>query len=197
MLEMAQRKYDECTGPLARAPAETVKNVDVRQRTSAEGVWAAGDCCESFHLVSHRKVHVALGTVANKQGRVVGINVGGGYATFPGIVGTAVTKLCDTEIARTGLNEREATQAGFGYSWLVTKNGTNITIPDLATAESSITITGCTGNASATGTVAVDIKHTYRGDLVISLIAPDGTSYKLKGSSSTDEPGGAERLCTG
>jgi NADPH-dependent 2,4-dienoyl-CoA reductase/sulfur reductase-like enzyme len=67
--------------------------VDVRQHTSAEGVWAAGDCCESFHLVSHRKVHVALGTVANKQGRVVGINVGGGYATFPGVVGTAVTKL--------------------------------------------------------------------------------------------------------
>jgi NADPH-dependent 2,4-dienoyl-CoA reductase/sulfur reductase-like enzyme len=89
--------------------------VDVRQRTSADGVWAAGDCCESFHLVSHRKVHVALGTVANKQGRVVGINIGGGYATFPGVVGTAVTKLCDTEIARTGLSEREATQAGFGY----------------------------------------------------------------------------------
>ena len=89
--------------------------VDVRQRTNVEGVWAAGDCCESFHLVSHRKVHVALGTVANKQGRVVGINVGGGYATFPGVVGTAVTKLCDTEIARTGLSEREATQVGFGY----------------------------------------------------------------------------------
>jgi len=89
--------------------------VDFRQRTSADGVWAAGDCCESFHLVSQRKVHVALGTVANKQGRVVGINVGGGYATFPGVVGTAVTKLCNTEIARTGLNEREAAQVGFGY----------------------------------------------------------------------------------
>src|SRR5947209_53195 len=89
--------------------------VDVRQRTSAEGVWAAGDCCESFHLVSHRKVHVALGTVANKQGRVVGINASGGYATFPGVVGTAVTKLCATEIARTGLNEREASDAGFSY----------------------------------------------------------------------------------
>ncbi|MBV8160208.1 MAG: FAD-dependent oxidoreductase [Acidimicrobiia bacterium] len=89
--------------------------VDVRQRTSAEGVWAAGDCCESFHLVSHRKVHVALGTVANKQGRVVGINVGGGYATFPGVIGTAVTKLCATEVARTGLSEREATAVGLGY----------------------------------------------------------------------------------
>ena len=98
-----------------RLGAHDAIGVDVRQRTSAEGVWAAGDCCESFHLVSHRKVHVALGTVANKQGRVVGINVGGGYATFPGVVGTAVTKLCSTEVARTGLSEREATEVGFGY----------------------------------------------------------------------------------
>jgi NADPH-dependent 2,4-dienoyl-CoA reductase/sulfur reductase-like enzyme len=89
--------------------------VDVRQRTSAEGVWAAGDCCESFHLVARRPVHVALGTVANKQGRVAGINLGGGYATFPGVVGTAVTKLCSLEVARTGLNEREAEAAGLGY----------------------------------------------------------------------------------
>ncbi|MCU1449822.1 MAG: flavoprotein oxidoreductase [Acidimicrobiales bacterium] len=95
--------------------AQDAVGVDIRQRTSHEGVWAAGDCCESFHLVSHRKVHVALGTVANKQGRVAGINIGGGYATFPGVVGTAVTKLCDTEIARTGLTEQEADQGGFGY----------------------------------------------------------------------------------
>jgi NADPH-dependent 2,4-dienoyl-CoA reductase/sulfur reductase-like enzyme len=89
--------------------------VDVRQRTSADGVWAAGDCCESFHLVSRSRVHVPLGTHANKQGRVVGINIGGGYATFPGIVGTAVTKLCATEVARTGLSERQADADGFGY----------------------------------------------------------------------------------
>jgi len=87
--------------------------VDRRQSTSAEGVWAAGDCSESHHLVSDRKVHVALGTHANKQARVAGTNIGGGYATFPGVVGTAVTKICDTEVARTGLNEREARGAGF------------------------------------------------------------------------------------
>ena len=59
--------------------------VDRRQRTTLDGVYAAGDCCESHHLVSGRPVHVALGTVANKQGRVAGINLGGGYATFPGV----------------------------------------------------------------------------------------------------------------
>jgi NADPH-dependent 2,4-dienoyl-CoA reductase/sulfur reductase-like enzyme len=89
--------------------------VDPRQRTSTEGVWAAGDCCQSFHLVSRRPVHLPLGTVANKQGRVAGVNLGGGYATFPGVVGTAVTKVCSTEVARTGLDEREATAAGLGY----------------------------------------------------------------------------------
>jgi NADPH-dependent 2,4-dienoyl-CoA reductase/sulfur reductase-like enzyme len=42
---------------------------------------------ETVHLVSGQPVHVALGTHANKQGRVAGINLGGGYATFPGVVG--------------------------------------------------------------------------------------------------------------
>jgi len=87
--------------------------VDRRQRTSLEGVYAAGDCCASPHLVSGRPVHVALGTVANKQGRVAGINLGGGYATFPGVVGTAITKVCALEVARTGLTEREAATEGF------------------------------------------------------------------------------------
>jgi NADPH-dependent 2,4-dienoyl-CoA reductase/sulfur reductase-like enzyme len=87
--------------------------VDRRQRTSAEGVWAAGDCCESFHLVARAPVHIALGTVANKQGRVAGINIGGGYAAFPGALGTAVTKVCSIEIGRTGLSLREAEHYGF------------------------------------------------------------------------------------
>jgi NADPH-dependent 2,4-dienoyl-CoA reductase/sulfur reductase-like enzyme len=87
--------------------------VDRRQRTSAAGVWAAGDCCESFHLIARAPVHVALGTVANKQGRVAGINIGGGYATFPGVLGTAVTKICAIEIGRTGLSESEAEHYGF------------------------------------------------------------------------------------
>jgi NADPH-dependent 2,4-dienoyl-CoA reductase/sulfur reductase-like enzyme len=89
--------------------------VDRRQRTSVEGVYAAGDCAESHHLVTQRQIHVALGTVANKQGRVAGINLGGGYATFPGVVGTAITKICQFEVARTGVNEEEADRAGFRY----------------------------------------------------------------------------------
>ena len=89
--------------------------VDRQMLTSAEGVWSAGDCAEKFHLVSRRRVSIPLGTHANKEGRVAGINIGGGYETFPGVVGTATSKVCDIEVARTGLNEREATEAGFQF----------------------------------------------------------------------------------
>jgi NADPH-dependent 2,4-dienoyl-CoA reductase/sulfur reductase-like enzyme len=82
-------------------------------RAGRDGVWAAGDCAEKFHRVSHQPVSIPLGTHANKEGRVAGINIGGGYATFPGVLGTAVSKVCDIEIGRTGLNKREAAEAGF------------------------------------------------------------------------------------
>ncbi|MBU2661890.1 FAD-dependent oxidoreductase [Actinoplanes bogorensis] len=89
---------------------------DLRMRVEGvEGVWAAGDCVESRHLLTGRPVHVPLGTHANKQGRVAGINIGGGYATFPGLIGTAVTKVCDLEVARTGLTSKEARAAGFAF----------------------------------------------------------------------------------
>jgi NADPH-dependent 2,4-dienoyl-CoA reductase/sulfur reductase-like enzyme len=87
---------------------------DVQMRVT-DGVWAAGDCVETVNRVSGRPVYVPLGTHANKQGRVAGINIGGGYATFPGVVGTAVTKVCDLEVGRTGLLEREAAAAGYEY----------------------------------------------------------------------------------
>jgi NADPH-dependent 2,4-dienoyl-CoA reductase/sulfur reductase-like enzyme len=86
--------------------------VDEKMRTEISGVWAAGNCTESLHLVSRRPVAFALGTIANKQGRVAGINIAGGQAVFPGVVGTSMVKVFDWEVARTGLQEREARQAG-------------------------------------------------------------------------------------
>lgn len=93
-------------------PSGGVK-VDRRMQTSTEGVWSAGDCAEKFHLVSRQPVSIALGTHANKEGRVAGINLSGGYATFPGVLGTAVSKVCGYEVARTGLGEAAAADAGF------------------------------------------------------------------------------------
>jgi NADPH-dependent 2,4-dienoyl-CoA reductase/sulfur reductase-like enzyme len=89
---------------------------DLRMRVvGADGVWAAGDCVQSTHRITGQPVHVPLGTHANKQGRVAGINIGGGYATFPGVIGTAVTKVCELEVGRTGLTEQEATAAGYAF----------------------------------------------------------------------------------
>jgi NADPH-dependent 2,4-dienoyl-CoA reductase/sulfur reductase-like enzyme len=86
---------------------------DRKQRTPVDGVWAAGDCAETFHRISKRPVSIALGTIANKQGRIAGLNLGGSYGSFPGVLGTAVTKVCHIEIARTGLNLRDAETAGY------------------------------------------------------------------------------------
>jgi NADPH-dependent 2,4-dienoyl-CoA reductase/sulfur reductase-like enzyme len=89
--------------------------VNERMESESPGIWAAGNCAETFHLVSRRPFFIALGTVANKQGRVAGINIAGGKSVFPGVVGTAMVKVCDLEVARTGLQEREARDAGLTY----------------------------------------------------------------------------------
>ncbi|MEU2747319.1 FAD-dependent oxidoreductase [Streptomyces collinus] len=80
-----------------------------------ENIWAGGDCVEVLDLVSGQDRHIPLGTHANKHGQVIGTNIGGGYATFPGVVGTAVSKVCDLEIARTGLREKDAHRVGLRF----------------------------------------------------------------------------------
>ena len=64
-------------------------------------------------------------------------------------------------------------------------NTTAQAIPDLGTTTSSITISGCSGTTSS-AQVGVNISHTYRGDLAIDLVAPDGSTYRLKNASSSD-----------
>ncbi len=87
--------------------------VNFSQQTPREGVYAVGDCSESFHRVSRRWVNIPLGDIANKQGRVAGANIGGGNMIFPGIVGAQCFKIFDLEVAATGLDEREAAEVGF------------------------------------------------------------------------------------
>jgi NADPH-dependent 2,4-dienoyl-CoA reductase/sulfur reductase-like enzyme len=98
--------------------------VNPRMRTPHDGVWAAGDCVEATHLVSGKPVSYHLGTIANKQGRVCGINIGGGYATFPGVLGTAVSRVCEVEVARTGLSEAELEQLGLEWEQVVSESTT-------------------------------------------------------------------------
>ncbi len=93
-----------------------VKNaitVDRRLRTSDENIYAAGDCTDAYHVVTDEKVWVPLALRANRAGWAVADNVSGKNIELPGIAGTAVFKVFDFEVARTGLNEKEAEKAGF------------------------------------------------------------------------------------
>lgn len=87
---------------------------DVRMQV-APGVWAGGDCVEVHHRLSGKGVHIPLGTHANKHGRIIGTNIAGGYGAFPGVIGSAISKVCSLEIGRTGLGVADADAAGFGY----------------------------------------------------------------------------------
>ena len=87
--------------------------VDSFQQTSHEGIYAVGDCCEVFNRVSGRWTYTPLGDIANKQGRVAGVNIGGGTRSFPGIVGAQAFKVFDLDVAATGLTEDEALECGF------------------------------------------------------------------------------------
>ncbi|MGC4978004.1 S8 family peptidase [Streptomyces sp. DT199] len=66
------------------------------------------------------------------------------------------------------------------------ENTADVTVADNATVESPITVSGVTGNAPAALKVGVDVKHTYRGDLVLSLVAPDGSVYSLEDFADGD-----------
>lgn len=103
-------------------------------------------------------------------------------STPPGTYRITITGT-GTSATRTTTFTLTVTGTGGGCSGT---NDTDVAIPDPGTASSSITIAGCGRAASATSTVSVNIQHTYRGDLVIDLIAPDGSSYRLKGFSLLD-----------
>jgi NADPH-dependent 2,4-dienoyl-CoA reductase/sulfur reductase-like enzyme len=87
--------------------------VDDHMRVAIDGVYAAGDCVESRHVVSKKPVWQPLGDVANRQARVAGINVAGGEAQFPGVLGSAIFRTFDLVVARTGLSFSQARASGF------------------------------------------------------------------------------------
>jgi NADPH-dependent 2,4-dienoyl-CoA reductase/sulfur reductase-like enzyme len=86
--------------------------VDEQMRTSLPGVFASGDCIAPHHRVLDAPAYVPLGPAANRTGRVAGTVAAGGQASFPGVVGTAVVKVFELEVARTGLTLAEAHAAG-------------------------------------------------------------------------------------
>lgn len=95
-------------------------NVDDAMRTNIEDIYAAGDCVEERHMITGEKVWIPLGSTANKQGRIAAINMTGGKERYRGVLGSMVTRIADFTVAKTGLSEKEAQEAGF--------NTTSVTI---------------------------------------------------------------------
>jgi pyruvate/2-oxoglutarate dehydrogenase complex dihydrolipoamide dehydrogenase (E3) component/rhodanese-related sulfurtransferase len=93
--------------------------VDDKMETSEPDIFAAGDCVEVKHLISGKPLHLPLGSLANRQGRAIGSNLGGGDERFGPVVGSVAVKIFDMNVATTGLNEVAGKAAGFdvGCAW--------------------------------------------------------------------------------
>jgi NADPH-dependent 2,4-dienoyl-CoA reductase/sulfur reductase-like enzyme/rhodanese-related sulfurtransferase len=93
--------------------------VDEKMTTSDPNIFAAGDCVELKHLVSGKSVVLPLGSLANREGRVIGSNLGGGDERFGPVVGSGAVKVFDMNVSSTGLTTKTAEEAGFavGAAW--------------------------------------------------------------------------------
>jgi NADPH-dependent 2,4-dienoyl-CoA reductase/sulfur reductase-like enzyme/rhodanese-related sulfurtransferase len=87
--------------------------VNRRLQTSDPRIYAGGDCIDNHHLITGKSIYYPSGSLANRQGRVIGTNLAGGSATFNGIVGSFALKAFDLAVASTGLNLDTARQEGF------------------------------------------------------------------------------------
>lgn len=86
--------------------------VNARMETEVPKIYAAGDCVETWHRLLQRYTYLPLGTTSHKQGRVAGENAAGGAREFAGSLGTQVVKIFDIAVARTGLRQADAQDAG-------------------------------------------------------------------------------------
>lgn len=87
--------------------------VNEKSETNIEGVYAAGDCATVKHIITGEDVYMPLGTIANKQGRVAGLQAAGVQSEkFKGVVGTQLVKVFDLEVGKTGLSSTEAARSG-------------------------------------------------------------------------------------
>lgn len=195
---------DACTSSPARtAAAITVgatTSTDARSSFSNYGtcldIFAPGSSITSAWNTSNTATNTISGTsmasphVAGAAALYLAANPAAAPATVrTALVGAATPNVVTNPgpgspnlLLYTGSGSTPPPPTGTTYS-----NGTDVAIPDAGAAvTSSITVSGASGNGSATTPVAVDIRHTYRGDLVVTLLAPDGSSYLLKSSSGSD-----------
>ncbi|KEK22211.1 FAD-dependent oxidoreductase [Bacillus gaemokensis] len=96
------------TGTNVRTNKKGAIEVNAYMQTNVEDVYAAGDCATHYHVIKAIQDHIPLGTTANKQGRLAGLNMVDKRRAFKGTLGTGIIKFMGLTLARTGLNEKEA-----------------------------------------------------------------------------------------
>ncbi|MEH7456495.1 CoA-disulfide reductase [Bacillus sp. JJ1127] len=89
--------------------------VNAYMQTNVEDIYAAGDCATHYHLIKETQDHIPIGTTANKQGRLAGLNMIDKRRSFKGTLGTSIIKFMGLTLARTGLNEKEASELKIPY----------------------------------------------------------------------------------
>ncbi|WP_459500801.1 FAD-dependent oxidoreductase [Bacillus sp. C1] len=99
--------------------------VNAYMQTNVKDIYAAGDCATHYHMIKEIQDHIPLGTTANKQGRLAGLNMIDKRRAFKGTLGTGIIKFMDLTLARTGLNEKEAKGLQLPYK-IVKIDATNI-----------------------------------------------------------------------
>ncbi len=87
--------------------------VDRHMRTSDPAIYAGGDCVSIKNIITGKPGYLPLGSMANRQGRVIGTNLAGGEAVFPGYVGSWAVKLFDLSFCGVGLTVERARAEGF------------------------------------------------------------------------------------
>lgn len=99
--------------------------VNAYMQTNIEDIYAAGDCATHYHIIKEIHDHIPIGTTANKQGRIAGLNMVDKRRAFKGTLGTSIIKFMELTLGRTGLNEKEATALHLPYK-TVKMDATNI-----------------------------------------------------------------------
>ncbi|WNB92287.1 CoA-disulfide reductase [Bacillus sp. NEB1478] len=92
-----------------------VITVNEQMETNVKNVYAAGDCATHYHRIKKQNDHIPLGTTANKQGRIAGLNMAGIKKPFKGIVGSSIIQFMDLTLGKTGLSNKEAEKLEIPY----------------------------------------------------------------------------------
>ncbi|MFF1925368.1 M4 family metallopeptidase [Streptomyces sp. NPDC058221] len=161
--------------------AKTINGVSYDSPTS-DGLPVTGIGRDKAALIWFKALTTKFSSTTNYAGARTGTLAAAGE-----LYGTTSAEYKAVADAWAGINVGSRPGGDTDPGGTVFENTTATAIPDHGSAvTSSVNVTGRTGNAPSTLKAGVDITHTYRGDLVLDLVAPDGTAYRLKNSSSSD-----------